>query len=313
MLDINSTINFLNSFHTQLGSLNPILISLIPGIVSAIFVYGSGWFITYLRPDVPAKILFNLKKDPIDIFDIESLIYRFIKYDDWKRLESKNRLQRMFKNKMINEFKKYEQEQWEVLKKTVICREMNDEEILYEKAEKDLSLQKSANKQGTFELSSIEEDNEYIDKVLKDKLPEIRKEYNEKRICFFNKLPVETEWEPGKIEPIKTSMWKGHQYLNNEPKIIETFLECNYFYPPKKRDLKMIYALFNNIMLYIDYPHEKFIKEKSIRNLAIGLSNSENSNYHLKMIIDEVEKEILNKTNIEKEMEKKELLKEPED
>lgn len=307
--DANSLINYLNMIISSLRSITPLLVTLLPGIVGAILVYGGGWLITYLWPNIPAKILFKLKRDPEDTFDIESLIYKFLKYDDWKRLEAKNRLRRMFQNKMRNEFRKYELKKWEALKDTVECEKFTEEEILQDKA-KNMHLFAGMHNDESVMLPK-KASYEDIKNNLKDKLPEIKEEYEKRRRCYFKELPVKKTTVVGGKDAVKATKWKLPLFFDDEPMIKDKFLNHNGFFAPKERNLSIINALFDNIMLYVDYPHKKSRKEKLIRNLALGLSNGENSNYFLERLIKEVEKEINRKNYDEKERIEEELLGEP--
>lgn len=307
--DASPIINYLNTIFSSLGNIFPLLITLLPGIVGAILVYGGGWLITNLWPSIPAKILFELKRDPEDTFDIESLIYKFLKYDDWKRLESKNRLRRMFQNKMGNEFRKYELKKWESLKDTVECEKFTEEEILHDKANFMFLFAEMHNDESN--TLPKKASYEHIKDNLKDKLPEIKGEYEKRRRCYFKELPVKKTKVVGGKDAAKATIWKRTLFFDDEPMIKDKFLNYNGFFAPKERNLSIINTLFDNIMLYADYPHKKSRKEKLIRNLALGLSNHKNSNSFLETLIDEVEKEISRKNYEEKERKEEELLGEP--
>ncbi|KAF5042838.1 hypothetical protein DSECCO2_508490 [anaerobic digester metagenome] len=60
-------------------------------------------------------------------------------------------------------------------------------------------------------------------------------------------------------------------------------------------DNKEIITEFNELMLYIDYPHTKSKKDELIYRFALGLSNHEKSSETLNEVINEVKGQIFSK------------------
>jgi hypothetical protein len=74
---------------------------------------------------------------------------------------------------------------------------------------------------------------------------------------------------------------------------IEDFLKFKNHYKPEKQSLNEILTTFNDVILYIDYPHSK--REELTYRLALGLSDHEKSFETLNKLLGEVKGRIWNK------------------
>lgn len=277
----------------------------IPLIVSVL-----AWTLTYIIPYTSPNWLSNrvltfTKHQPTDPIEIGIIINQFSKYDDWKRLTANKKMKRMFIRK-IREIEKNNKLKWSEAKKTVLNIPLSDlldklNELLivltdeeYEAKHNIKFTSKEVKEYFTEKLNELKENKESYSQIL-EKHPKTliwgRWYSGEDFIEIYNKEKYSlTSEELELISDLKYNIVDKDRSMT-----IERFLERNGHKYPKKMDNKEIITEFNELMLYIDYPHTQSKKDELIYRLALGLSNHEKSSETLNELINEVKGQIFSK------------------
>ena len=269
-------------------------------IIVPIVVSIFAWLLTYIIPFIfPYQVtwlmlLFTSGMDPKDPIGIKILVNQFMKYADWKRLTAMQRLKRIFKKK-AKEIAKADNEKWLKYDKHLICMSLNE-------FMDDLGIY----------LASLRESEET--KEIEEIIPEgfeLKKEN-----IRYTRLK-----KPGMSANLRGDKLKIWYYSDNEnpinyKKIVKELINYKYesrglnsgFNMPfidydgklKKdeviirklggvdfihMDKEDIDQIFDKIIIFLDDPREKEVKEVLLHKFAYGLSNSENSADTLKRII----------------------------
>lgn len=277
----------------------------IPLIVSVL-----AWTLTYIIPYTSPNWLSNrvltfTKNQPTDPIEIGIIINQFSKYDDWKRLTANKKMKQMFIRK-IREIEKNNELNWSDAKKNVFnipLRDFFDKLNVLLIVLKDEEYEKKHNIKFTSEevkehfsnkLNELEENKESYSQIL-EKQPNTliwgRWYSGEDFIEIYNKENYSLSSEELElISDLKYTIVDKDRSMT-----IERFLERTGHISPKKMDNKEIITEFNELMLYIDYPHTKSKKDELIYRFALGLSNHEKSSETLNEVINEVKGQIFSK------------------
>ena len=242
----------------------------IPLIVSVL-----AWTLTYIIPYTSPNWLSNrvltfTKNQPTDPIEIGIIINQFSKYDDWKRLTANKRMKQMFIQKIREIDKKYE---------TKHNLQFTSKEV---------------KEHFTKQLNELEE--------AKAKYLQILEEHPntilwDEWTSFSDTLEIyDKEGYSLTSKELEFLLYPEYATVDKDKKMTtERFLERTGHKYPKKRNDKEIITEFNELILYIDYPHTQSKKDELIYRLALGLSNHEKSLETLNELINEVKGQIFSK------------------
>jgi hypothetical protein len=276
-----------------------IFLAIIIPLAVSVIVWALTYIIPYIMPDQVSKAAFFFtKNDPIDPIEIRLLINQFLKYDDWKRLTARDRLRRMFKRKVL-QIQADKENEWFNEKQKVTSVQIKEAID----GLKDL-LHKISNDHDVKFFSENYYDKKYLEENEK-KYSDIYKSHNNAKIWFYinqNLLPAKFIENLMKIRHKLTStqlallMDTGKELIDEEGSLSDKeVLRIKFeYYPPKPWNNVEISQKFNDLIIYIDYPHGK-LKKELVPRLALGLSKHEKSSKTLISLITEVDAEILNK------------------
>jgi len=263
--------------------------------------------ITYTHPSKLSKIIIRFINDPRDPVEIRLIINQFLRYDDWKRITAKDRLERMFKNKMKN-IEKEKAERWKQIKAVTFCISLKD--MIY-------ALKRALSNSFKEEIKGSDDKEFLISKTyLEDALKKINKKELEKELKSYStiynnhekarlwilkdeKIPLGIK---GNISDYKqeltsqelaviTSLWEpkiDFEATWNKEQALKRFLNE---YPPRSWTDEELNEMFDKIILFLDYPHEK-TKNKMFSQLAIGLSNYKTSSDELLELLNEINRKL---------------------
>jgi len=274
----------------------------IPLVVS-VLVWALTYIIPYIRPnwlsDSVLKVTMNDPKHPVEI---SLIINQFSKYDDWKRLTACKRMKRMFINK-IREIEDNEELELSRLKKNIINMPLKDvldklnvllsvlKEKQYEE-EPDLKFT-SKNVLEDFEkkIESLEESQREYSEILENHPNAILWGTNVSSPKFIEKY--NKEGYDLTIKQIQLMISKYTVVDKDASKTKEEVLELKGHKSPKRQSDAEIISKFNELILYIIYPHPK--RDELTYRLVMGLSNHGKSSEILNELIREMESQILSK------------------
>lgn len=277
----------------------------IPLIVSVL-----AWTLTYIIPYTSPNWLSNrvltfTKNQPTDPIEIGIIINQFSKYDDWKRLTANKRMKQMFIQK-IREIEKNNELNWSEAKKNVITIPLKD---LLIKLDELLAVLKDKEYETKHNLQfTSKEVKEHFNKQINE-----LEEHNAKCLQILEKHPNTILWDKWTSFPDTLEIYDKERYSLNSKELefllyleyatvdkdnkmtTERFLERNGHKNPKRQSNEEITAEFNELILYIDYPHTQSKKDELIYRLALGLSNHEKSSETLNELINEIKGQIFSK------------------
>lgn len=284
---------------------------IIPAVISAL-VAAIIWVVTYVTPYIWPEtyskfILFLRKNDPTDWIEISLIISQFLRYDDWKRIVAKERLERMFKRKICVT----ENEQiirWAELNENSISIPIT---IAISSLKNVLGLEVDPE-----ELNNLDEEQIILKVYSEEVLANFNKNQMEKDLKDFTKIyenngnvklwflidetiPLNTKRKVGTYEkPLSTREIAVLIALNYPSVDLDGTWDTNDFLkyklnenPPKKYNENELNDIFQNIILYLDYSQGISSKEQ-ISIFALGLSNHEKSSETLLEMIEKIKKEI---------------------
>ncbi len=279
----------------------------IPFVVS-IFAWILTYIIPYAWPSwVSNQIIALSKKDTNDPIEIGIIINQLMKYDDWKRLTAMKKLKRIFKSK-IKEIEVVESIKWRNSINNVKCiplkevLDISEQVIIYLNSENQ-NLQKlfPDNNKKRF-LNNIE-----FFKEKKDQHSEILTRNPDSKVWWHDDISNKFKSSYSKKEydlpidqfTIIIQLYDDSGYLTfideNNSMTPEKFLLKKNIEKPKKYSYFEIENIFQNIILYLSYPHSSSKKEDFSYRLALGLSSHKLSSDAIKDIINEIEVQILTK------------------
>lgn len=279
-----------------------ILLSIAIPLVVSVIVWTLTYIIPYISPNwISNRIITFTKNDPKEHIEIGLIINQFSKYDDWKRLTAIKRLKRMFFKK-VREIEDDNESKWSELRASVINMPL---ENVLNKLNLILSVLKNKNyeKDHNIKLSS-EDVRENFEKKIKS-LEEYQNNYSK----LLKKYPKAIIWDicftPSKyiqnynkeeyaltINDIEIMNLKDNYFDEDGSLSADEFLQIKGHETPKRQNNEEIITTFNDVILYIDYPHSKFKKSELTYRLSLGLSDHEKSNETLNRLIYEVKEEI---------------------
>lgn len=274
----------------------------IPLVVSVV-AWSLTYIIPYVWPDSLSKIIlfFTQNKDPTDPIEIRLLINQFLKYDDWKRLIARDRIKRMFIHK-LNSIQIEEIENWNNAKKKITNLNVKDYiDLLTDLCDK-IFNHPGENKALVNFFEKYGYDKDVFNKNI-EKMSEIYQSNNNAKIWFYcvsKYMPKNFVSDLEKLSetddvPIFLMDFGNELIDHNSTFDIEQVLKAKAgLYPPKIWSNEEINNKFNDLIIYIDYPHGKSKKEL-IPRFSLGLSKHEKSSQTILGLISEVDREILNK------------------
>ncbi|MBP2045291.1 hypothetical protein [Methanobacterium aggregans] len=293
-----------------------ISITIIVSLSVSIFVWMLTYVIPYIWPTSISKILSSFTKISSDYIEIKIYINQFLKYDDWKRLTARDRLNKIFKNK-IREIEEYQLKRWNKLSKNVISKPINEvyndiKELnsFYSKDHVSSSCPLLKNPVwmdikevepyfGGFKTKKFKQ---YLEKELSD-LEESLLQNEDGNIWFYADDQDLDKWgceknlfEFPQLTPNESLILihEGNYKVDSKNKfdINEILIKVFKFKEEPKisneNDLKI---KFDQLIEYIDSPRERSEQEELIFKLARGLSDQTDSDNVLLSLLNNIESE----------------------
>jgi hypothetical protein len=287
------------------------IIQLFLAIIIPFFVSIFAWILTYVIPYtwpswVSNQIIKFSKKDTNDQIEIGIIINQLLKYDDWKRLMAMKKLKKIFKSK-IKEIEAIESIKWNKSIENVRFMPLKEALDISEQAIKYLN----GENQTLQKLLPDDNKNRFLKNKAffeekKDQLSETFTKNRDSKVWWYDdNKEFKIHYLKGKyglsIDQFSVivdlyDVSGGYTLIDEDNSMTpEKFLgETNIKKPIKYSDFALE-NIFQNIILYLSYPHSIKKKEIFSYRLALGLSSHKLSVDAIKDIIEEIDSQILTK------------------